>query len=336
MVYRSPSRPARIRALVWSKVAQELKAFRGLQELSPLTLDTLHGSMWGLNHRYKTLSQAMEEDSQRILDYSLQRIQDLMEEEDFTFIQRPSSRCRIGFGTYGWKYGPEVIRIAIEHGCLIDTAEGYGYGRVEDSLGQLLTGSEEVATKVRRDHMSPEAIKNAVTRSRRKLGLIPHVQLHFPNNDYPMAIKSLSILRSRGYVRSIGLGNCSVDMVESAQRFLSDYSGDVIRSVQVRYNLSDRRIEGALLPYCRKRGILVLAYSPLGQDFRQFMRPALEQVAEKHECSPAAIALAWILMHKGIMPIPRTNNPKHLLANLRAEDIELDSIDMQKLEHAFQ
>ena len=291
--------------------------------------------MWGLNHRYKTLTQAMNDDGQRILDYSIQRVRELTEEADFTFIERRPSRCHIGFGTYGWRYQQDVITLAQKHGCLIDTAEGYGYGKVEECLGRMLTEQAEVATKVRRDHMSPEALQNSVKRSREKLGVIPHIQLHFPHDQYPLAILNLAMLRSRGYVKSIGLGNCSVDMIEWSQRLLSDWTGDSIRSVQVRYNLMDRRIEDVLLPYCQERGILVLAYSPLGQDFRTLTRPALESIAEKHGSSLTAVALAWILSHPGVMPIPRTNSPSHLLENLQAETLELDEDDLTQLDRVY-
>ena len=322
----------------WSLVLEELQAFQkqriSLNDLSELTRDTLHGSMWGLNHRFMSLEECLENNPVSVLRYSINRIKELVDSPDVSFRRRKTEQCGIGVGTYGWKYDERIIITAVEKGaCLIDTAEGYGYGKVETELGRVLKKCKpvEVATKIRRDHMSPNSIHNAVKRSNQKLGVIPHVQLHFPHIKYPYAIKNLADLRQKGLILSIGLGNCSVDMIESAQRFLSDYSGDVIRSVQVRFNLADQRIKETLLPYCQNRGILVLAYSPLGQNFKKFIRPVLEEMADFYDATLSQIALAWILGHRGVTPIPRTNNLKHLQQNMEATQLKLSQEDIEEL-----
>jgi diketogulonate reductase-like aldo/keto reductase len=323
-------------------VKDELLSFekkeRKLKDLDALTIDTLHGSMWGLNHRYMTLEEALIKDKNSILSYSLKRIQLLMQESNFTFKRKESLRCGVGFGTYGWKYDSRIIKAAIYYGaCLIDTAEGYGYGKVENELGKILINSKpiDVITKVRRDHMSPNSIYNAVSRSVKKLNIIPHVQLHFPNDKFSNAIKDLASLRQKGIVKSIGLGNCSVDMIESAQRLVSEFSGDVIDSVQMSFSLLDNRIKKVLLPYCQERGIIVIAYSPLGQDFKRLNCSYLIKVARKYECSTAQLALAWILTHYGVVPIPATNNINHLRENLLSEDLKLDKNDVIELENYY-
>jgi diketogulonate reductase-like aldo/keto reductase len=324
----------------WNIVETELLSFKGskLEDLSDLTIDTLHGSMWGLNHRYMTLKQALIKDKDSILSYSLKRIQGLLQESNFTFGRKKPLRCGIGFGTYGWKYDHKVIRTAIHYGaCLIDTAEGYGYGVVESVLGDVLIDSKpiDVITKVRRDHMSPFSIRRAVNRSVKKLNVTPYIQLHYPNDKFPDAIKDLAALRQKGIVKGIGLGNCSVDMIEAAQRILSDFSGDVIGSVQMPFNLLNTRIKKVLLPYCQERGITIIAYSPLGQNFKQLSSPYLIKVAKKYDCSPAQVALAWILSHDGVIPIPNTNNINHLKENLLSVDLELNRHDVMQLENYY-
>lgn len=323
----------------WDSVEDQLTHFQGLSGLHPLTLDTLYGSVFAMRWRVEpgmdiSFAQAMAESGQEVVAYSLQRIRALREAPDFTFTPRQPIRCGMGLGTFGWKYDHGIIHEAVECGVsLIDTAEGYGYGRVETALGEALKecGQVEVTTKVRRDHMSPLALGNAVKRSVEKLGLVPHMQLHYPSQKYPDAVKRLVSCRKAGLIKSIGLGNCSVDQIEAAQRFLSDFSGDVIRSVQVRFNLLDQRVKGALLPYCQARGILVLAYSPLGQRLKDLIRPALLKVAKAHDCSPARVALAWILEHRGVMPIPRANSLAHLHDNLAAVQLRLTTEDILAL-----
>ena len=329
----------------WFKVIEELDQFQkgsiALTNLSPLTLDSLHGSMWGMNHRFISVSECISKHQEALVSYSLRRIQKLVESPAVSFRVKKISRCRVGFGTYGWKYDHKLIQRAIHFGVpLIDTAEGYGYGKVEIALGEALRKSQgyvDVTTKVSRNHMSPSAIRNAAARSKKKLGIIPHYQLHFPHDKYTDEElgSTLVALRQQGTIRSIGLGNCSVDMVESMQQFLSDFSGDVIRSVQVRYNLMDRRIESALLPYCQKRGILVIAYSPLGQRYQDLHQPVLDTIAKKIGCEPSQVALSWLLSHPGVIPIPRTNNMKHLRSNIEASDVILSQSQIDELEQIY-
>jgi diketogulonate reductase-like aldo/keto reductase len=326
----------------WNMTYNELLSFKEskikLSQLNELTIDTLYGSMYGLNYRFMSLNEALMKNKNLILLYSINRIKLLMSTPDFTFKHKQPLQCGIGFGTYGWKYNPEIIKTAINNGaCLIDTAEGYGYGKVETELGKILIESKpiDVITKVCRNHMSPFAIYRAVNRSAKKLNVIPHLQLHFPNNKYPNAIKDLAILRQKGIVKSIGLSNCSIDMIESAQRILSEFSGDVINSVQMPFNLLNHRIKDVFLPYCQKRGILVIAYSPLGQDFKRLNTSFLKKKAKKYRSSPAQVALAWILSNLGVMPIPNTNNINHLKENLLSTNLQLDSDDIVELENYY-
>ena len=328
----------------WARVVYELENYKGMRHCCPLTLDTLHGSMWALDpHPSKTfaasLSTVMRENQDGMLAYSIHRIRQLITEANIQFNPRETPRCtQMGLGTFGWKYDPTVIRLAVELGVgLIDTAEGYGYGRVETALGLALDGMafDNVTTKVRKDHMSPNALPKALERSIRKLGRIPHVQLHYPNPRHPNALRQLASLRMRGKARSVGVGNCSVDMVEAWQRQLTEVAGDVLYSVQVPFSLIDQRANEVLIPYCQQRGILVLAYSPLGQKFTHVDQPVLRQIAKKHAASPAQVALAWILGHHGVMPIPRTNNTNHLQQNMESVTLVLPSEDMETLSKKY-
>jgi diketogulonate reductase-like aldo/keto reductase len=307
----------------------------------PFTADTLHGSMWGLNYRYTTVNDCLKKDRQRMIDYSICRVKSLLDLSDIGCRPRPLPSFSVGLGTYGWKYDYRIIEMAADLGVsLIDTAEGYGYGRVETELGKTICKLENpvvVSTKIRRDHMSQLAFRSAVDRSIGKLGISPHLQIHFPNESYSNETlgKILVDLRRSGKISSFGLGNCSVDMIESMQRFLSDYSGDVIQSVQVSYSLLDRRIESCLLPYCQARGIIVIAYSPLGQDFKKMNKPVLTEIAKRHDATTSQVALAWILRMPGVVPIPRTNDLDHLRINMEAAKLILSQEDIDELDEHY-
>lgn len=328
----------------WSSILEEILYLKNdISILSPEALDCLYGSMWGLNYRYTPLQECIskEKNKIRILVYTIKRLKQIVRHTDITFIKREVPRCGIGFGTYGWKYDHKLIWKAIKlKASLIDTAEGYGYGVVEIELGKALkkaSGSIEVTTKVRRDHMSEKALINAATRSNEKLGVIPHYQLHFPHNEYTdeQLGSILAHLRIDKKIKSIGLSNCSVDMIESMQRFLSNYSGDTIRSVQMSYSLADRRIESVLLPYCQERGIVVLAYSPLGQSFKKMYKPVLDDVGKRYNATASQVALSWLLDKPGVMPIPRTNDIKHLEENMDAENLILEQSDIEEIEDNY-
>jgi diketogulonate reductase-like aldo/keto reductase len=324
---------------MWHQVKGEiLNPNMRLEGLSDLALDTLYGSMWGLNHRYTSLKEVMQKDRQKMILYSVQRLNQLINEPAFTFKQRESFRCNVGYGTYGWKYDPKLIELALKYCGIIDTAEGYGYGRVETELGKILKDypHADINTKVRRDHMSPEAILNCVNRSIKKLNVIPHVQLHFPNDRYPLAVKYLADLRKRGEIKSIGLSNCSVDMIESAQSFLSDYSGDVINSVQMSFSLVDQRIRKVLLPYCQERGIVVMAYSPLGQKYDRLKSKLLSHVAKQYNATEAQVALSWLLSFNGVIPIPQTNDVYHFYDNIESNNLVLDQDEVDELTEYYE
>jgi len=327
---------------MWNFILDELKSLtlERLPSMSPLTIDTLHGSMWGLNHRYTTIEDCLKNDWRRMMDYSIRRIESISGMSNIPCKERILPNFSIGFGTYGWKYDHKIIEEAVILGVsLIDTAEGYGYGRVEEELGKAIKGEKPVviATKVRRDRMNPKVIQSSANRSFEKLGRSFHFQTHFPCDLYSDEEigRAFVALRRAGKITSIGLGNCSVDMIESMQRFLSDYSGDVIQSVQVRYSLLDRRIESCLLPYCQERGIVIIAYSPLGQDFKKMDKPILSTIGKRFGAHPSQVALAWILRTPGVIPIPRTNDVKHLRLNMASSDLKLSKEEIEEIEEHY-
>jgi diketogulonate reductase-like aldo/keto reductase len=102
----------------------------------------------------------------------------------------------------------------------------------------------------------------------------------------------------------------------------------------VLYNLTRRGIEFDLLPFCRERGIPVMAYSPLEQA-RMLGDPALEEVAQRHTASPAQVALVWLLRQPGIVTIPKATSLPHLDENIAALDLKLTADDLKTLDARF-
>ncbi len=248
----------------------------------------------------------------------------------------------IGLGTYGWTYDSSIIETAMLGGIqFIDTAETYGCGRVEEALGPILSPECFIATKVSHQHLSRQSVYNAYARSVEKLGRIDLYQVHWPNPKFDLAetMAAMSKLMSTGKIQAIGLCNVSWDQLCAAQVALSEAGPHRIDFVQVRYNLLDRQIEDVLLPYCLEHKVRVIAYSPLGQNFKTILQADRYDVFAGlgdyyDDATPAQIALAWC-MHHNTLPIPRTNNIAHAKEIAEARYLELELDDLELLDESF-
>lgn len=216
---------------------------------------------------------------------------------------------RVGWGTYGWKYDLSLVGAAIKLGAgIIDTAEGYGFGRVETKLGEVLrkgTGGTWIASKVARNHLSAAATVEAGKRSRDRLKIpaIDLYQIHWPVMDLlPRTLDGLADLLQAGVIRRVGVSNFCAGQLATAMRFAEE-RGFRIESNQVRVNADDAGNLEYLVPYCVRLGVRVLAYSPLGQG-----KLSLER----------SEGLRWVLAQPGVSAtMPSTNNHDHLRENLR-------------------
>jgi len=238
-------------------------------------------------------------------------------------------------------YNPKVIQAALD--CDIrffDTSETYGYGHTEKALGEILDNEEVVvATRMSRSHVSYNSTINAAGRSigrlRRSLVLY---QAHRYSVKYPIAdtAKALKELKEEDKVDMLGVSCYSADQVEIAQHHLAPYR---VSSVQVRYNLVERGIERSLLPFCQERGIVVIAYSPLCQNFKNLLEydenKVLERIAKMYGATPAQVVLAWMLSHEWVLPIPKTNKIQHVQEIADSVNLVLDGTDVEEIEASF-
>ena len=110
--------------------------------------------------------------------------------------------------------------------------------------------------------------------------------------------------------------------------------GTVCATNQVLYNLRRRGIEAGLLPWCRDRGIPIMAYSPIEQG-RLLRDRVLTTVANRHRATTAQIALAWVLRQPDMMVIPKAATLEHVRENRAALHIRLTHQDHAELDRAF-
>jgi aryl-alcohol dehydrogenase-like predicted oxidoreductase len=231
-----------------------------------------------------------------------------------------------------------VVRRAVELGVdLIDTANSYGPHVSEEIIAEALHPYPEglvIATKgglVRpgpgqweRDGR-PEQLREACEGSLRRLRLdaIELYQLHAVDPNVPLeeSLGALIALRDEGKIRRIGLSNVSVEELERGLALTE------IVTVQNRYNLTDRSSED-VLEACAARDIGFIPWFPLATgDLAQPGGP-LDEIARRHDATPAQVALAWLLARSEVMlPIPGTGSVEHLEENLGAARVQLDAVE---------
>lgn len=269
----------------------------------------------------------------------------------------------------------KMLARAVELGItLFDTAEMYGPFKNEVLIGKGLRNVRDrvvIATKFGFDippgggrptgvDSRPAHIREVCDDSLRRLG-VETIDLFYQHRVDPAVpiedvAGTVGELVAKGKVRFFGLSEAGPETIRRA------HSVHPVSALQTEYSLWARDPEADALPLCRELGIGFVAYSPLGRgflasaarelgenDFRRSLPrwrgealqhnlrlfDALSLLAEEKSCTPAQLALAWLL-HKGedIVPIPGTTKVHRLEENVAAASIGLSSEDIASIEEA--
>ncbi|MDQ9171951.1 aldo/keto reductase [Oxalobacteraceae bacterium R-40] len=220
---------------------------------------------------------------------------------------------------------------------LIDTAEMYGDGGAEELVGKAIAGRRDkvfLVSKVYPHNASRRGAIAACERSLQRLNTdcIDLYLLHW-RGQVPLAetIEAFEALQRSGKIRHWGVSNLDVyDM----QELLQAPGGDKVAVNQVLYNLTRRGIEYDLQPLLRTRSIPLMAYSPIEQG-RLLNAPALRTIAQRHQATPAQIALAWLLRQEQVIAIPKAASLAHVQENHAALSVKLTEQDLAELDRAF-
>lgn len=216
----------------------------------------------------------------------------------------------------------------------------------------------------RRIDARPDTLRANCEASLRRLGadMIDLYYLHRPDPEVPIedSVGALSDLVQAGKVRAIGLSEMSASTLRRA------HAVHPIAAMQTEYSLWTRNPEIAVLDACRDLGVAFVAFSPLGRAYlttklldpsrlsAQDMRRSMPRfdllnyaanlrlldrflpLAAEASCSPAQLALAWLL-HKAphVLVIPGTTNPAHLQENMGALSHPVGPELMAKLDRLF-
>ncbi|CAN5779445.1 aldo/keto reductase [soil metagenome] len=235
-----------------------------------------------------------------------------------------------------------VLRRVVEMGInLIDTADAYGPEVNERQISSALHPYPDdlvIATKgglVRpgpgrwEPSGSPEHLREACEGSLRRLKLdtIDLYQLHRPDPRvaFEDSVWALAQLRDEGKIRHVGLSNVGVRELVMALDIVP------IVSVQNRYNLTDRSSE-AVIETCEREGVAFIPWFPLSTGKLASPGGDLDEIATRHDATPAQVALAWLLARSPIMlPIPGTSSVEHLEENVAATGLELSDEEIATL-----
>lgn len=208
---------------------------------------------------------------------------------------------------------------------------------------------------------SPAYVRQACEASLRRLG-VDVIDLYYQHRVDPQVpieetVGAMADLVREGKVRYLGLSEAAPDTIRRA------HAVHPISALQTEYSLWSREAEDELLPLCRELGITYVAYAPLGRGFltgairriddlapddwrrsnprfqgENFRRnlalvDAVQEMARAKGCTPAQLALAWVLArHDHIVPIPGTRRIDRLEENVGALDVTLTQEDLDRLD----
>jgi diketogulonate reductase-like aldo/keto reductase len=220
---------------------------------------------------------------------------------------------------------------------LIDTAEMYGNGGSERVVGAAIRARREglyLVSKVLPGNASRKGTIAACETSLKNLGTdrLDLYLLHWRGN-YPLAetLAAFLDLQKAGKIRAFGVSNFDPNDMRDWLA-LKDAEPTVVNQVQ--YSITSRGIDFDLLPWSIKQNIAVMAYCPLAQGE---IPPdsGLQQVAARHQATPAQIMLAWCLRSGHVIAVPKTSNPQRMAENAKATDINLSAEDLADLDRDF-
>jgi diketogulonate reductase-like aldo/keto reductase len=253
----------------------------------------------------------------------------------------------LGVGTWGIAERPgqrldeiAALQMAVDLGMtVIDTAEMYAGGAAEELVAEALGDRRReifLVGKVLPQHATRRGTVSACEASLRRLNT-DHLDLYLLHwrGTVPLdeTLAAFDALERQGKIRHWGVSNFDADDMEELVSLTAN-ADSIVASNQVLYNLARRGIEYDLLPWCRKRRISVMAYSPLEQG-RLAKEATVKAIAKRLDATPAQVALAWVLRQQGVVAIPKAAHFEHVREDRGALDIELSSEDIDELDEAF-
>jgi aryl-alcohol dehydrogenase-like predicted oxidoreductase len=259
---------------------------------------------------------------------------------------------------------------------LIDTSDAYAFGANEELVGRAIKGIRDkvvLATKFGNIRLpdgktdvngKPDYVPQACEASLRRLGVdvIDLYYIHRIDASVPIedTVGALARLVEQGKVRHLGISEAGAKTVRRA------HATHPLAALQTEYSLWSRDPETELLDTCAELGIGYVAYSPLGRGFltgtitnlellgakdrrRDMPRfqgdnltknvgllETLKSLAAKENCTPAQLALAWLLGKRDfVVPLPGSKQRRWLEENVAAAELKPSRDTLAALDGAF-
>lgn len=252
----------------------------------------------------------------------------------------------IGQGTWYIDHGDRKRAVAsLQRGLdlgmsHIDTAEMYG--DAELVVADAIAGRRDdcfLVSKVLPSNASRRGTITACERSLKRLNTdrLDCYLLHW-RGGFPLAdtVAAFEDLVKAGKIRSWGVSNFDVDDLDE---LLAVAGKGRIACNQVLYHLQERAIEHAVIPWCERHQVAVVAYSPFGHDEFPDAHSAggkvLAEVGSRHGATPRQVALAFLARRPSVFPIPKASAADHAADNAGAGRLTLSAEDIADIDTAF-
>ena len=256
----------------------------------------------------------------------------------------------IGQGTWrmGEKYSEKskevkALRLGIELGMtLIDTAEMYGSGGAEEVTGEAVKGIRDKVFLVSKVYPQNAGKKRAVLsceNSLKRLGTdyLDLYLLHW-RGGVPLyeTVEVMEQLVKEGKIKRWGVSNFDVKDMEELWEIPK---GSNCAVNQVLYHLGSRGTEYDLFPWCREKGLPVMAYCPVAQggSLRKSLlsNETVKRIAKERGISEVQVLLAWTVRERDVISIPKAVRENHIYENAKTAGIFLSEGEIRELDSEF-
>ncbi|MGX2946836.1 aldo/keto reductase [Enterococcus alishanensis] len=267
----------------------------------------------------------------------------------------------------------EIVQFSLDQGInWLDTAEAYGNGTSEKNIGKILSELEQkpyLADKWWPFMRSAKSIGQTIDQRLELLQInqISLHQIHHPTSfsSIERQMDQMCQLIQKNKIQYVGVSNFSANQMKKAEKYLRN-AGAKLVSNQVRYNLIDRRIEdNGVLALAKELNVAIIAYSPLHQGLltgkyhdnpqqlkqlfwlkkfqyglteknlkkTQLLVDHLVELGQKHQKTPAQIALNWLINVQGetVFAIPGASSLGQVKQNVAAANFRLSQSEISSL-----
>ncbi len=243
---------------------------------------------------------------------------------------------RLGFGTYendDPEQCAESVRTALEAGYRhVDTAQSYGN---ESAVGDGIAASDVaredvfVATKLSTENLAYDDAVETARESADRLGVdtIDLLYVHWPINSYDPegTIEALNDLYEDGVIDAVGLSNFRVDQLNDALDRLEP------RLAAHQVECHPMLPQDELRAHAVDHDYALVAYCPIARNQVADVE-TIQEIAEKHDATPAQVSLAWLLAKQNVAAIPKATGESHIRENWEARKLDLDDEDVAAID----